>query len=382
MSLESRESVARTRRALIRARSPAIRSMSARGYRRTAAWVARHLKRRFPDDVVAIFLRRSVSMDFIVPGLSDIDLFFVVTEGTTPTRQEAVKVAYRRLARLLPILDPEPEVFRWTEVVDLHRENPGFRFRFEEGRETWQLLDGSDWREELPASTETEMAVAHAFDLKARLPYFNAYCLDDRNFDPLLPERREYLLFKLALDAARTARFCRTGQSVFPRNALAARITDEPDWTGLPAFDDTRLRAFVAHTREHKLTTSFFPEDGQGERWTQLAPTVLEAALDVLETIYARPDVRAAQDVIAERTHFYSGGTCVATDRPTHFIPPAALTDFLRLGSLIQRTMDKGADVLVRYGDLWVNLSIQRPDLGNCTAVLHPPGPTHLRSVS
>jgi hypothetical protein len=371
-SRTARRGVAHLRRAMVRSNSGAARSGYEALYAVASRGVAAAMRARFPGHCEAIFLRRSLTMGFSVPGISDVDTIFLLREGIDPIRHEDMKVFYRRLARLAPILDPNPEIYRWSELLRLHAENPAFRFRLAEGRATWRRLHGADRLEQMPVGSEAQMAVAHAFDLKSRLPYFNAYCLGPPDDDWLRPIRSEYLLFKLALDAGRTEWFLTSAETLFDRAAIAAMMLSAAPSPARPCARDPLLRAFVAHTLRHRLRTSFF--DSAGVPAEQVEEAVLRAALAVLSALYSRADVRAAPAVVAEREHFYQQGHFAPSRRGVDFAAASAIDRYPELKARVRTNEALGRETVLHYGGLLVNLSVREPSLGHCTVVLPPAG--------
>ncbi len=353
----------RMRLALVRSNAGPARRIYTGAYHLVAALAARILRARFPAHFDAIYLRRGLAMGFTVPGVSDVDLLFVLRPRVDAVRHEEIKVAYRRLARAFPVLDPEAEVFHWNDLLNLHAENPTFRFRLEEGRTTWRPMYGCDRRADIPHCGASSLSVAHTFDLKARLPYFSSYFFFGDERDPLLPTRREYLLFKLIVDSERTTRVRESRAPLFDRDQLALDLVAS---TSAPPI----VRSFLRHTMRYRLRRSFF---GRGQSTeSELALLVLRRTLSVLAEAYATPEVRDAPEVQAEREHFYGEQAFLPTGRPVVAFEGASTVTFEEWAAAVRANAARGAETVLRTDGLLVNLSLTDPALGNCSAVLPP----------
>jgi len=341
-------------------------------YRLAALGGVAFLRRRFPVHFESVFLRGSTAADLFVPGVSDIDLFFILRDTVSPEEHEHVQVCYRQLAARLPVFDPYPWMLRWAEVQKLYRENPSLRFRVLEGRSAWKRMWGRDRFAELPPASAQAVAVAQLFDLKSRLTYFNQFFLVRADTDTLDRRRGEYQLFKLVLDLVRVTRFLSTGVSIFKREELIRYLctggAGPEQWLHLG--DDQLLRDFVAHSRQFKLRWSFFATG----RCTaaDMEARLLRLCLDLLATLYARPEIVTATDLAVEHEHFYEDNRFLPTGHVVERVSEEALASYGRLKARVLAGNAAGLDTVLDYKGLLVNLSNADPRLGNCTVVRAP----------
>jgi hypothetical protein len=339
-------------------------------YRLAAGAVVRLLRLRFPGHIEAVFLRGSLAMDVLVPALSDIDLFFILRDGVSPEEHERLKVLYRRLAALAPVLDPLPWILRWSEVAKLYCENPSLRFRVMEERQAAERVYGIDRLAELPEPTMAEAAVAQLFDLKTRLTYFNGLCLACGFDDELEARRREYLLFKLTIELARIELFLAHGLSIFQRREILRRILD----AGADSGADDLLRGFVDHTDRFRLRRSFLRDHAVPAEVVE--ERILRWSLRLLDDFYARDDIRASPEVMVEPVR-YDATRFLPTGHRVQRVPETALADYGRLKRLAVEGSMAGVDVVLEYHGLLINLGNGDAGLGNCTVVVAPsPAPT------
>lgn len=331
-------------------------------YRGMATAVIALLRRRFPAHIEAAFLRGSLAMDVLVPALSDIDLFLVLNDGVSPEEHERLNVFYRRLAALAPVLDPHPWILRWCEVIKLQRENPSLRFRLMEGRHAFERLYGSDRLAELPEPSTAEAAVAQLFDLKTRVTYFNAFCLTRGFSDELEARRKEYMLFKLTVELARITLFLTEDIAVFRRSEIIRRILADRDLCA-----DEILRRLVAHTARFRLRRSFC--EAEAIAADSVEERVLKWCLRLLSQFYARDDIRTCPEVTVEHSHFYDDMLFLPTRRPLRLVSEAALADYAGLKRQVIEANAAGADLVLEYDGLLINLGNADAGLGHCTVV-------------
>lgn len=355
------------RLALLRSNRGPLNAIYRSLYRGAAAAVVSLLRLRFPAHLEAVFLRGSLAMDVLVPALSDIDLFFILRDSVSPEEHERLKVFYRRLASLAPVLDPHPWILRWSEVMKLYRENPSLRFRLMEGRQAFERVYGVDRLAELPEPAPADTALAQLFDLKTRLTYFNAFCLTRGFSDELESRRKEYMLFKLTVELARIDLFRSQGVSIFQRREIIRRILAVPQ-----SLDgDEVLRQFVAHTIRFRLRRSFF--GARAIVADVVEERVLRWCLRLLRELYARGDIRGCPEVTAEHAHFYDGARFLPTGHPVRRVAETALADYVGLKQQVLESNAAGIDLVLEYDGVLINLGNADAALGHCTVVAAPP---------
>ncbi len=98
----------------------------------------------------AVYLSRGCSKGEITPGISDIDFILIVDPGQEQRRR--AEKAFHLLQSLTAGLIPYHPVFVLSEE-ELHyrwQNTPYWRYRLQEGKSTWSLLQGSDALASLP----------------------------------------------------------------------------------------------------------------------------------------------------------------------------------------------------------------------------------------
>lgn len=104
------------------------------------------IMRRDPA-VISIYLRRGCAKGEAQPGISDVDMGFVIRADET--QEKNIKRRYQMLRRFFPLLDPSLEAFQERDVPEIHRHCASLRFRFEEGRTDFLRLSGPPYFEQL-----------------------------------------------------------------------------------------------------------------------------------------------------------------------------------------------------------------------------------------
>jgi hypothetical protein len=300
-----------------------------------------------------------------------VDLFVVLHDEVGSDGHEAMRQAYAHLAAWCPLLDPHPWLLRWRDVGALYRENPSFRFRVFEGRQAFRTIYGTPRLGSLPALSRPETALAHLFDLKSRLTYFNAVCLP-AGADAFETCRAEHMLFKLTLDFVRLAHTRGGGPDLFDREEVCRQYVEGTLGleTVLGIDDDTLLRQFVAFVGEHRLRRSFFRKAGVDR--DVLESRLLRACLDLCVAFWAHEDLRACDLLSVEHEHFYANGRFRPTGHPVRELPVGSLDDYAQLRRTVADGRAGGWHAVVRYRGLLVNLSHRDPGLGHCSVVAWP----------
>jgi hypothetical protein len=373
MTLHARRSalIRTLRLALVRSNVGPARVMYAACYRAAAQAAVVLLRMRWPGGVSCVCLRGSASSHVLVPGVSDVDLFVVLRDEVGVDGHEAIQRWYARLAAICPLLDPHPWLLRWHDVETLYRENPSFRFRVFEGQQAFRTLYGTSRLGGLPALSRTETLLAHVFDLKSKLTYFNAFCLHDTD-DALDEVRAEYMLFKLTLDFVRLAQTFGGGPDQFDRAVLCRQYVDGTLHLekGLGIGDDAPLREFVAFVERNRLRRRFFRVSG-GSR-DRIEARVLRAGLELCVACWAHEDLGACDLLAVEHEHFYADGRFTPTDHPVRELPSDCLDDLAGVRQTIAEARAGGWHAVVPYKGLRVNLSHRTPGLGHCSVVSWP----------
>lgn len=336
-------------------------------YRGMAGIAVGMLRRHAPDAIETVYLRGSAA-DAPVPGISDVDLFFVLRDDVDPIRHEAFKQAYRRLARACPVLDGAPWILRHADVATLFRSNPSLRFRVLETHASALRVLGPDALGGLPKPSEEELALALLFDLKTRFAYFSGFCLAEGLDDALEARRREHLRYKLSLDLTRAVLFLSDREVVFQRDALAGRLAESGfrSAAGLDPSEHREIATFVAHSRRFRLRRRFARNQAADNH---LSGVLLRWALDLTQRFYAVPGLRTSELLREEADHVYHGDVFVPTGRPVVELPETLLADFPALRTEVRRATAGKRDGVLSYDSLRVNLSNVDPSIGHCSVV-------------
>ncbi len=336
-------------------------------YRRVASATIAAIERAFPGCVESVYSRGSGADGRVVPGISDVDLFFVLSDTVDADTHEAIQVRYRDLAARWPILDDRPWILRSSQVATLYRENPSLRFRVLETRAAGRPVHGSDPLASLPPASRDELALSLLFDVKTRLAYFSAFCLVERPDDGLEARREEYLLYKLTLDLVRASLFLERGDAVFRRDELRSRFRDPSCAPDLSTSAWWELRALLERTRRSRLRRTF----ARGERAEDLRSVLLAWTIALAERFYALPEIRSAALLANEAEQFYGDGVFRPTGRRVVWLaaPDVASSSFATLREKVGAANASGRDAVVARGDLWINLSNADPGIGHCSVV-------------
>jgi len=117
------------------------------GYRALVQFGCRWFRRA--KGTRAVYLTRGMTSR-IVPGVSDID--FKVIGDWTPTERAGLAKRYGKLARRMPLYDPNAAIHLDTpdSLRRLYAIDPYHRFRIHEGKAAWKLLWGEDLVSNLP----------------------------------------------------------------------------------------------------------------------------------------------------------------------------------------------------------------------------------------
>jgi predicted nucleotidyltransferase len=109
------------------------------------------LFRKYPA-VKAIYLCRGWAKGEEFPGVSDIDFLVILKceEWSNEDQEELIR-SYNKLARITILLDKNLEVYNENTFYKKYETNHYCQYRFTEGKETWQLLYGKDYVENLPS---------------------------------------------------------------------------------------------------------------------------------------------------------------------------------------------------------------------------------------
>jgi hypothetical protein len=144
----------KVRRFLAWSSGPQLLPIYRRMYR-TAIWMATLMFRKCPG-IRSVYLSRGCSKNEITPGVSDIDFVLIVNDDARQ-RQHAERVFHRLqifTAGLIPyhpifVLNQEELHYRWQNT-------PIWRYRFQEGKSNWALLQGDDALASLPTISRIE----------------------------------------------------------------------------------------------------------------------------------------------------------------------------------------------------------------------------------
>jgi len=180
------------------------------------------------DDVQAIYLRRGLAKGEVVHGLSDIDLAVIVKDDGVKgqSAKKKVRAIYNNLSRFNPLFgsgDIELGVYSYSEFLSLFNDYGFYRYRFNEGRQTWKLLYGEDVVKTLPQLEDTELYLPATEELKIWWALLNEE-LSSASRPPLF--RRKYLWYKAIAEASKIYLFVCHGESVGSREAALLRVKE------------------------------------------------------------------------------------------------------------------------------------------------------------
>jgi len=179
------------------------------------------------NGVEAIYLRRGVSRNEIVYGLSDIDLSVIVNDnkksGMTSVK-EKVRSAYNRLSRFIPLFgqaNREFELYSTSEFFRLYADYPILKYRFNEGKNTWRLLFGRDIVKDLPKLQESELYLTATKELEVWWSLVNA---EFSSTHPLPQFGRKYLWYKAIAEASKVYLLICYGEKIYRREAALSEV--------------------------------------------------------------------------------------------------------------------------------------------------------------
>lgn len=152
------------RRFLTTTSVPPIAQFYRAGYWLLATVAARRLK-RYPG-TQALYLSRGLASERIVPGVSDID-FTLFGEWEPHVRRTMVE-RYERLARWLPVFDPNAMQFLFSpaEVHSMYHNDALWWYRFTQGRQRWKLIHGEDVLAALPQLDDIQQVAGLMLEVK------------------------------------------------------------------------------------------------------------------------------------------------------------------------------------------------------------------------
>lgn len=199
------------------------------------------------DDVLAIYLRRGLAKGEIVHGLSDIDLAVIVKDNGVKeqTAKKRIRAIYNSLSRLIPLFgsgDKELGVYSYSEVLNLFQDYGFYRYRFNEGKQTWKLLYGEDLVKALPELEDKDRYLPATEELKTWWALLNIELAPHSNL-PLF--RRKYLWYKAIAEASKIYLFVCYGESVDSREAALVRVKDylSPE----QSFNIEKVQRYLIH---------------------------------------------------------------------------------------------------------------------------------------
>lgn len=180
------------------------------------------------DGVLAIYLRRGLAKGEVVHGLSDIDLAVIVKDDGVKglLTKKRVRAIYNSLSHLIPLFgsgDKELGVYSYSELLNLFNDYGFYKYRFNEGRQTWRLLFGEDLVKAFPELEDTALYLPATEELKTWWALLNAELAPASRL-PLF--RRRYLWYKAIAEASKIYLFVCHGESVGSREAALVRVKD------------------------------------------------------------------------------------------------------------------------------------------------------------
>jgi len=187
--------------------------------------VASLLLRRV-DGVLAIYLRRGLAKGEIVYGLSDIDLAVIVKDDGVKVQstKKRVRAIYNNLSRFIPLFgsgDKELAVYSYSEFLSLFNDYGFYKYRFNEGKQTWRLLYGEDLLRALPELEDKALYLPATEELKTWWALLNGEI--SSAFTPPLFQRK-YLWYKACAEASKIYLFVCHGKNVGSRETALTQV--------------------------------------------------------------------------------------------------------------------------------------------------------------
>lgn len=178
--------------------------------------------------VKAIYLRRSVSHQEIIYGLSDIDLSVIVDDekktGVGSVKQE-VSSAYDKLSHIVPLFgqaDRELGLYSTSEFFGLYANHPFFRYRFNQGKQDWKLLFGEDIVESLPELQDNGLYLPATEELK--IWWWSLLNAEVSSAHRLAQFKKKYLWYKAIADASKVYLFVCQGEKISHRETALHNV--------------------------------------------------------------------------------------------------------------------------------------------------------------
>lgn len=179
------------------------------------------------NGVEAIYLRRGLSRNEIVYGLSDIDLSVIVSDGKKveiTLVKEKISSVYDKLSHFIPLFgqaNREFGLYSTSEFFRLYADYPFFKHRVNEGKKTWKLLFGRDIVKDLPEIEESELYFLATKELEAwwrlvNIEFSSGYALPQ--FE------RKYLWYKAIAEASKVYLLVCRGKKVYRREAALSEV--------------------------------------------------------------------------------------------------------------------------------------------------------------
>jgi len=178
------------------------------------------------DGVLAIYLRRGLAKGEIVYGLSDIDLAVIVKDDGVKwqSTKRKVRAIYNNLSRLIPLFgsgDKELGVYSYSEFLNLFNYYGFYKYRFNEGKQTWKLLFGEDLVRALPELEDTALYLPATEELKTWWALLNGE-ISSASTSPLF--QRKYLWYKACAEASKIYLSICHGKNVGSREAALTQV--------------------------------------------------------------------------------------------------------------------------------------------------------------
>ena len=305
-------------------------------------------------DLRSVYLRRSLAHGEVVYGLSDIDLCFVLEDGTAPATRDLLAARYRTLARRLPILDPAPEFFTLEELISLNETDPRYHYRFLEGRHGWSLLFGEDVIKTLDA-VPGFLGPALSSELNTYVILWFRFRLGDLDTGPLQQRRTDYLYLKMILAGFRTALFLSTGRLVFRRREIEELLISRYRFS--VEAETERLRRFVLFCRQHRFCR-LFPAR------TELESDVLGLVLAVIRRLRGVALLDPGHRYSQCFESFFEADLFVPERRSvrTRFI--SDVTELLRMPATIRENRARDLETIAVLDDIVFHVSNHDPGTG------------------
>ncbi|HEY3439518.1 MAG TPA: hypothetical protein VGK29_02145 [Paludibaculum sp.] len=178
------------------------------------------------EGIVALYLCRGCTKNEITPGVSDIDFILIV--GPDARQRRRAETAFRYLqifsAGLIPY---HPSfVMNEEELNYLWRATPVWRYRFQEGKQNWSLLQGRDALAALPPITDMERTASCFGEMNYWWAQFAEFLVQNESYRADIVLRKS-ICFKAVAEVLNALHGLRHGEFCYSRMEALRREDTE-----------------------------------------------------------------------------------------------------------------------------------------------------------